>query len=133
MEIDLAAGMIYFIFWIAIMGVFVYLFLNQIFHSIFYVIAVLIFLTNETQKKIYNYFLFAIMMIDAIILLIVSFCMFGLYLVVLIVPVILICTVLVLRKKDNRLDSGYLILSLLNITNILLSYAMIIKYIASGL
>ena len=131
LEIDLAAGMICFILWLAAMGNYSYLFPNQIFHSIFYVVAVLIFLTNETEKKVYNYLLFAITVIDIIIFLIALFSIFGLYPVMFFLPVILICIVLILRKKNDKLDYGYLMLSLINIANILLPYAMMIAYIAS--
>ena len=133
LEIDLAAGMICFILWLAAMGNYFYLFPNQIFHSIFYVVAVLIFLTNETEKKVYNYLLFAITVIDIIIFLIALFSIFGLYPVMFFLPVILICIVLILRKKNDKLDYGYLMLSLINIVNILLPYAMMIAYIASEL
>ena len=133
LEIDLAAGMICFILWLAAMGNYSYLFPNQIFHSIFYVVAVLIFLTNETEKKVYNYLLFAITVIDIIIFLIALFSIFGLYPVMFFLPVILICIVLILRKKNDKLDYGYLMLSLINIVNILLPYAMMIAYIASEL
>jgi len=133
LEIDLAAGMICFILWLAAMGNYFYLFPNQIFHSIFYVVAVLIFLTNETEKKVYNYLLFAITVIDIIIFLIALFSIFGLYPIMFFLPVILICIVLILRKKNDKLDYGYLMLSLINIVNILLPYAMMIAYIASEL
>ena len=73
------------------------------------------------------------MVIDIIIFLIALFSIFGLYPVMFSLPVILICIVLILRKKNNKLDYGYLMLSLINIANILLPYAMMIAYIASEL
>ncbi|BBM44897.1 hypothetical protein JMUB3870_1015 [Leptotrichia trevisanii] len=85
----------------------------------------------KQRKKVYNYLLFAIMVIDIIIFLIALFSIFGLYPVMFFLPVILICIVLILRKKNDKLDYGYLMLSLINIANILLPYAMMIAYIVS--
>ena len=70
LKIDLVAELIYFLGWIVLMRNLVVLLPNQIFHSIVYCVAMLVFLINQKNKKIYDYILFSIIVIDTIIVLI---------------------------------------------------------------
>lgn len=70
LKIDLVAELIYFLGWIVLMRNLVVLLPNQIFHSIVYCVAMLVFLINQKNKKIvfnnsdrynncFNYFKYA--------------------------------------------------------------------------
>ena len=129
LKIDLVAELIYFLGWIVLMRNLVVLLPNQIFHSIVYCVAMLVFLINQKNKKIYDYILFSIIVIDTIIVLI----MLELYFLIVFVVIVYIFTITLLRKNKNKLKNcGYLALSLLDIANIFISYIALIAYVASG-
>ena len=69
LKIDLISEIIYFLGWINLMRNAIILVPSQIFHSVFYYAAILIFLINKRNKKIHNYILFSIITIDIIIVL----------------------------------------------------------------
>ena len=69
LKIDLISEIIYFLGWINLMRNAIILVPSQIFHSVFYCVAILIFLINKRNKKIHNYILFSIITIDIIIVL----------------------------------------------------------------
>ena len=132
LKIDLVAELIYFLGWIVLMRNLVVLLSNQIFHSIVYCVAMLIFLINQKNKKIYDYILFSIIVIDTIIVLIIL-SMLKLYFLIVFVVIVYIFTITLLRKNKNKLKNcGYLALSLLDIANIFISYIALIAYAASG-
>ena len=63
LKIDLISEIIYFLGWIDLMRNAIILVPSQIFHSVFYYVAILIFLINKRNKKIHNYILFSIIIL----------------------------------------------------------------------
>ena len=103
MKIDLVAELIYFLGWIVLMRNLVVLLPNQIFHSIVYCVAMLVFLINQKNKKIYDYILFSIIVIDTIIVLIIL-SMLELYFLIVFMVIVYIFTITLLRKNKNKLN-----------------------------
>lgn len=132
LKIDLISEIIYFLGWINLMRNAIILVPSQIFHSVFYYVAILIFLINKRDKKIHNYILFSIITIDIIIVLFLLN-MLKLYLITVITIIVYIFVTVILRKDRDKLrDCGYLTLSLLDIANIFISYIAFIGYVASA-
>ena len=132
LKIDLISEIIYFLWWINLMRNAIILVPSQIFHSVFYCVAILIFLINKRNKKIHNYILFSIITIDIIIVLFLLN-MLKLYLITFITVIVYIFIIVILRKDRDKLqDCGYLTLSLLDIANIFISYIAFIGYVASA-
>ena len=132
LKIDLISEIIYFLGWIDLMRNAIILVPSQIFHSVFYYVAILIFLINKRDKKIHNYILFSIITIDIIIVLFLLN-MLKLYLITVITIIVYIFIIVILRKDRDKLqDCGYLTLSLLDIANIFISYIAFIGYVASA-
>lgn len=132
LKIDLISEIIYFLGWINLMRNAIILVPSQIFHSVFYCVAILIFLINKRNKKIHNYILFSIITIDIIIVLFLLNIL-KLYLVTVITIIVYIFITVILRKDRDKLrDYGYLTLSLLDIANIFISYIAFIGYVASA-
>ena len=132
LKIDLISEIIYFLGWIDLMRNAIILVPSQIFHSVFYYVAILIFLINKRNKKIHNYILFSIITIDIIIVLFLSN-MLELYLITFITVIVYIFIIVILRKDRDKLqDCGYLTLSLLDIANIFISYIAFIGYAVSA-
>ena len=132
LKIDLISEIIYFLGWIDLMRNAIILVPSQIFHSVFYCVAILIFLINKRNKKIHNYILFSIITIDIIIVLFLLN-MLKLYLITVITIIVYIFIIVILRKDRDKLrDCGYLTLSLLDIANIFISYIAFIGYVASA-
>ena len=132
LKIDLISEIIYFLGWIDLMRNAIILVPSQIFHSVFYCVAILIFLINKRNKKIHNYILFSIITIDIIIVLFLLN-MLELYLITFITVIVYIFIIVILRKDRDKLqDCGYLTLSLLDIANIFISYIAFIGYVASA-
>ena len=124
--------LIYFLGWINLMRNAIILVPSQIFHSVFYYVAILIFLINKRDKKIHNYILFSIITIDIIIVLFLLN-MLKLYLITVITIIVYIFIIVILRKDRDKLrDCGYLTLSLLDIANIFISYIAFIGYAVSA-
>ena len=124
--------LIYFLGWINLMRNAIILVPSQIFHSVFYYVAILIFLINKRNKKIHNYILFSIITIDIIIVLFLLN-MLKLYLITVITIIVYIFIIVILRKDRDKLrDCGYLTLSLLDIANIFISYIAFIGYAVSA-
>ena len=131
-KIDLISEIIYFLGWINLMRNAIILVPSQIFHSVFYYVAILIFLINKRDKKIHNYILFSIITIDIIIVLFLLN-MLKLYLITFITVIVYIFIIVILRKDRDKLqDCGYLTLSLLDIANIFISYIAFIGYVVSA-
>lgn len=131
LKIDLICEIIYFLGWIDLMRNEIILVPSQIFHSVFYYVAILIFLINKRDKKIHNYILFSIITIDIIIVLFLLN-MLKLYLITVITIIVYIFITVILRKDRDKLrDCGYLTLSLLDVANIFISIAFI-GYVASA-
>ena len=132
LKIDLISEIIYFLEWINLMRNAIILVPSQIFHSVFYCVAILIFLINKRNKKIHNYILFSIITIDIIIVLFLLNIL-KLYLVTVITIIVNIFITVILRKDRDKLrDCEYLTLSLLDIANIFISYIAFIGYVASA-
>ena len=132
LKIDLISEIIYFLGWINLMRNAIILVPSQIFHSVFYCVAILIFLINKRNKKIHNYILFSIITIDIIIVLFLLN-MLKLYLITVITIIVYIFIIVILRKDRDKLrDCGYLTLSLLDIANIFISYIAFIGYAVSA-
>ena len=132
LKIDLISEIIYFLGWINLMRNEIILVPSQIFHSVFYYVAILIFLINKRDKKIHNYILFSIITIDIIIVLFLLN-MLKLYLITVITIIVYIFIIVILRKDRDKLrDCGYLTLSLLDIANIFISYIAFIGYVVSA-
>ena len=132
LKIDLVAELIYFLGWINLMRNAIILVPSQIFHSVFYCVAILIFLINKRNKKIHNYILFSIITIDIIIVLFLLNIL-KLYLITVITIIVYIFITVILRKDRDKLrDYGYLTLSLLDIANIFISYIAFIGYAVSA-
>ena len=132
LKIDLISEIIYFLGWINLMRNAIILVPSQIFHSVFYCVAILIFLINKRNKKIHNYILFSIITIDIIIVLFLLNIL-KLYLVTVITIIVYIFIIVILRKDRDKLqDCGYLTLSLLDIANIFISYIAFIGYVVSA-
>ena len=132
LKIDLISEIIYFLGWINLMRNAIILVPSQIFHSVFYYVAILIFLINKRDKKIHNYILFSIITIDIIIVLFLLN-MLKLYLITVITIIVYIFIIVILRKDRDKLrDCGYLTLSLLDIANIFISYIAFIGYVVSA-
>ena len=132
LKIDLISEIIYFLGWINLMRNAIILLPSQIFHSLFYYVAILIFLINKRDKKIHNYILFSIITIDIIIVLFLLN-MLKLYLITVITIIVYIFIIVILRKDRDKLrDCGYLTLSLLDIANIFISYIAFIGYAVSA-
>ena len=132
LKIDLISEIIYFLGWINLMRNAIILVPSQIFHSVFYCVAILIFLINKRNKKIHNYILFSIITIDIIIVLFLLN-MLKLYLITVITIIAYIFIIVILRKDRDKLrDCGYLTLSLLDIANIFISYIAFIAYVVSA-
>ena len=132
LKIDLISEIIYFLGWINLMRNAIILVPSQIFHSVFYYVAILIFLINKRNKKIHNYILFSIITIDIIIVLFLLN-MLKLYLITVITIIVYIFIIVILRKdRDKSRDCGYLTLSLLDIANIFISYIAFIGYAVSA-
>ena len=132
LKIDLISEIIYFLGWINLMRNAIILVPSQIFHSVFYCVAILIFLINKRNKKIHNYILFSIITIDIIIVLFLLN-MLELYLITFITVIVYIFIIVILRKDRDKLqDCGYLTLSLLDIANIFISYIAFIGYAVSA-
>ena len=132
LKIDLISEIIYFLGWINLMRNAIILVPSQIFHSVFYYVAILIFLINKRDKKIHNYILFSIITIDIIIVLFLLN-MLELYLITFITVIVYIFIIVILRKDRDKLqDCGYLTLSLLDIANIFISYIAFIGYAVSA-
>ena len=133
LKIDLISEIIiYFLGWIDLMRNAIILVPSQIFHSVFYYVAILIFLINKRNKKIHNYILFSIITIDIIIVLFLLN-MLELYLITVITIIVYIFIIVILRKDRDKLrDCGYLTLSLLDIANIFISYIAFIGYAVSA-
>ena len=132
LKIDLISEIIYFLGWINLMRNAIILVPSQIFHSVFYCVAILIFLINKRNKKIHNYILFSIITIDIIIVLFLLN-MLKLYLITFITVIVYIFIIVILRKDRDKLrDCEYLTLSLLDIANIFISYIAFIGYVASA-
>ena len=132
LKIDLISEIIYFLGWINLMRNAIILVPSQIFHSVFYCVAILIFLINKRNKKIHNYILFSIITIDIIIVLFLLN-MLKLYLITVITIIVYIFIIVILRKDRDKLrDCGYLTLSLLDIANIFISYIAFIAYVVSA-
>ena len=132
LKIDLISEIIYFLGWINLMRNAIILVPSQIFHSVFYCVAILIFLINKRNKKIHNYILFSIITIDIIIVLFLLNIL-KLYLVTVITIIVYIFITVILRKDRDKLrDYGYLTLSLLDIANIFISYIAFIGYVVSA-
>ena len=132
LKIDLISEIIYFLGWINLMRNAIILVPSQIFHSVFYYVAILIFLINKRNKKIHNYILFSIITIDIIIVLFLLN-MLELYLITFITVIVYIFIIVILRKDRDKLrDCGYLTLSLLDIANIFISYIAFIAYVVSA-
>ena len=131
LKIDLISEIIYFLGWINLMRNAIILVPSQIFHSVFYCVAILIFLINKRNKKIHNYILFSIITIDIIIVLFLLNIL-KLYLITVITIIVYIFITVILRKDRDKLrDYGYLTLSLLDIANIFISYISFIGYAVS--
>ena len=132
LKIDLISEIIYFLEWIDLMRNAIILVPSQIFHSVFYYVAILIFLINKRNKKIHNYILFSIITIDIIIVLFLLN-MLELYLITFITVIVYIFIIVILRKDRDKLrDCEYLTLSLLDIANIFISYIAFIGYAVSA-
>ena len=132
LKIDLISEIIYFLEWIDLMRNAIILVPSQIFHSVFYCVAILIFLINKRNKKIHNYILFSIITIDIIIVLFLLNIL-KLYLITVITIIVYIFITVILRKDRDKLrDCEYLTLSLLDIANIFISYIAFIGYVASA-
>jgi len=132
LKIDLISEIIYFLGWINLMRNAIILVPSQIFHSVFYCVAILIFLINKRNKKIHNYILFSIITIDIIIVLFLLNIL-KLYLITVIMIIVYIFITVILRKDRDKLrDCEYLTLSLLDIANIFISYIAFIGYVASA-
>ena len=132
LKIDLISEIIYFLEWIDLMRNAIILVPSQIFHSVFYYVAILIFLINKRNKEIHNYILFSIITIDIIIVLFLLN-MLELYLITFITVIVYIFIIVILRKDRDKLqDCGYLTLSLLDIANIFISYIAFIGYVVSA-
>ena len=132
LKIDLISEIIYFLGWIDLMRNAIILVPSQIFHSVFYCVAILIFLINKRNKKIHNYILFSIITIDIIIVLFLLNIL-KLYLITVITIIVYIFITVILRKDRDKLrDCEYLTLSLLDIANIFISYIAFIGYVASA-
>jgi len=132
LKIDLISEIIYFLGWINLMRNAIILVPSQIFHSVFYCVAILIFLINKRNKKIHNYILFSIITIDIIIVLFLLNIL-KLYLITVITIIVYIFITVILRKDRDKLrDCEYLTLSLLDIANIFISYIAFIGYVASA-
>ena len=132
LKIDLISEIIYFLGWINLMRNAIILVPSQIFHSVFYYVAILIFLINKRNKKIHNYILFSIITIDIIIVLFLLN-MLKFYLITFITVIVYIFIIVILRKDRDKLqDCGYLTLSLLDIANIFISYIAFIGYAVSA-
>ena len=132
LKIDLISEIIYFLEWINLMRNAIVLVPSQIFHSVFYYVAILIFLINKRNKKIHNYILFSIITIDIIIVLFLLN-MLKFYLITFITVIVYIFIIVILRKDRDKLqDCGYLTLSLLDIENIFISYIAFIGYAVSA-
>ena len=132
LKIDLISEIIYFLGWINLMRNAIILVPSQIFHSVFYCVAILIFLINKRNKKIHNYILFSIITIDIIIVLFLLN-MLKLYLITVITIIVYIFITVILRKDRDKLrDCEYLTLSLLDIANIFISYIAFIGYAVSA-
>ena len=132
LKIDLISEIIYFLEWIDLMRNAIILVPSQIFHSVFYYVAILIFLINKRNKKIHNYILFSIITIDIIIVLFLLNIL-KLYLITVIMIIVYIFITVILRKDRDKLrDCEYLTLSLLDIANIFISYIAFIGYVASA-
>ena len=132
LKIDLISEIIYFLGWINLMRNTIILVPSQIFHSVFYCVAILIFLINKRNKKIHNYILFSIITIDIIIVLFLLNIL-KLYLITVIMIIVYIFITVILRKDRDKLrDCEYLTLSLLDIANIFISYIAFIGYVASA-
>ena len=132
LKIDLISEIIYFLGWIDLMRNAIILVPSQIFHSVFYYVAILIFLINKRNKEIHNYILFSIITIDIIIVLFLLN-MLELYLITFITVIVYIFIIVILRKDRDKLqDCGYLTLSLLDIANIFISYIAFIGYVVSA-
>ena len=132
LKIDLISEIIYFLGWINLMRNEIILVPSQIFHSVFYYVAILIFLINKRDKKIHNYILFSIITIDIIIVLFLLN-MLKLYLITVITIIVYIFIIVILRKDRDKLrDCEYLTLSLLDIANIFISYIAFIGYAVSA-
>ena len=132
LKIDLISEIIYFLGWINLMRNAIILVPSQIFHSVFYCVAIIIFLINKRNKKIHNYILFSIITIDIIIVLFLLNIL-KLYLITVITIIVYIFITVILRKDRDKLrDCEYLTLSLLDIANIFISYIAFIGYVASA-
>lgn len=132
LKMDLISEIIYFLGWINLMRNAIILVPSQIFHSVFYCVAILIFLINKRNKKIHNYILFSIITIDIIIVLFLLNIL-KLYLITVITIIVYIFITVILRKDRDKLrDCEYLTLSLLDIANIFISYIAFIGYVASA-
>ena len=132
LKIDLISEIIYFLGWINLMRNAIILVPSQIFHSVFYYVAILIFLINKRNKKIHNYILFSIITIDIIIVLFLLNIL-KLYLITVIMIIVYIFITVILRKDRDKLrDCEYLTLSLLDIANIFISYIAFIGYAVSA-
>ena len=132
LKIDLISEIIYFLGWINLMRNAIILVPSQIFHSVFYCVAILIFLINKRNKKIHNYILFSIITIDIIIVLFLLNIL-KLYLITVITIIVYIFITVILRKDRDKLrDCEYLTLSLLDIANIFISYIAFIGYVVSA-
>ena len=132
LKIDLISEIIYFLGWINLMRNAIILVPSQIFHSVFYCVAILIFLINKRNKKIHNYILFSIITIDIIIVLFLLNIL-KLYLITVITIIVYIFITVILRKDRDKLrDCEYLTLSLLDIANIFISYIAFIGYAVSA-
>lgn len=128
---DLIVGIISVFSWLNSMGTLFYMIPNQVIHSICYFTVISIFFTKKANKKSNNRFLFVMIMIDAIIVLIILN-LFKFYFIIFIWITIFIFGVIILRKnKDKMADYGYLMLSLLDIANIILSYIILIVSVAT--
>ena len=132
LKIDLISEIIYFLGWINLIRNAIILVPSQIFHSVFYCVAILIFLINKRNKKIHNYILFSIITIDIIIVLFLLNIL-KLYLITVITIIVYIFITVILRKDRDKLrDCEYLTLSLLDIANIFISYIAFIGYVVSA-
>lgn len=132
LKMDLIFGVICFFEWANLVGNALVFVPSQIFHSISYYFAILIFSLDKKQKKFYNYLLTIIITIDITVVLII-FSLLELYFITVIGIVICIFTIIILRKnKDKLKDLVYLALALLDIVNIFISYIVFIAYAASA-
>ena len=131
LKIDLIFGVICTFGWLNSLRTSFFLIPNQIFHIICYFTVIFIFLIKKENKKMNDYFLFAMITIDLIVILIILY-LFGFYFIIFILATIFVLGVIILRNNKGKLkDFEYLMLSLLDGSNIILSYIILIVSVAT--